>query len=194
MSKVGGLRPEDAGDNAAVALRPGDRRLLVWRAFLRAHKNILRRLERDLQSDADISMTAYDVLVQLVEAPCNRMRMSDLADAVLVTRSAVTRVVNRLERDGYVEREPDLNDGRGLFTVLTQKGRNALRAATPIHLRGVDELFIDRLTNVQLRQLFVLLALLDSEQQNAGPQRKTAAIVKSSCSGIGPHHRPFGDG
>jgi DNA-binding MarR family transcriptional regulator len=160
----------DCGDVPAEtqsALRAGDRRLGVWRSFLRTHAQLLRRLERDLQSNRKIAMTSYDVLVQLVEAPDNRLRMSELAQAVLLTRSGLTRLVDRLQREGLVARQPASDDGRGLYTVLTPKGRTALREATPVHLGGVSELFIERLTSAELEQLQHLLTKLDPDC--AGP-------------------------
>jgi DNA-binding MarR family transcriptional regulator len=155
-------RPDPALGRRST-LRPDDRRLAVWRSFLRTHSHLLRRLERDLQSNRKIAISSYDVLVQLVEAPDNRLRMSELAAAVLLTPSGLTRVVDRLQREGLVARQPTDDDGRGLYTVLTPSGRAALRDATPVHLRGVSELFIDRLTAEELCQLQALMTKLEPD-------------------------------
>jgi DNA-binding MarR family transcriptional regulator len=142
--------------------RVSDWRLAAWRSFLRAHAHVLRRLEQDLQTHHKIALASYDVLVQLAEAPGNRLRMSELAEAVLLSRSGLTRLVDRLQREGLVERQPDPGDARGLFTVLTPKGRDALRDAAVVHLAGVSELVLDRLTEAELRQLQELMIKLDT--------------------------------
>src|SRR5689334_4863692 len=114
---------------AGPGVRPDDWRLAAWRSFLRTHSQLARRLEQQLQAHGKIALGSYDVLVQLAEAPGNRLRMSELAEAVLLSRSGLTRLVDRLQRDGLVQREPDPDDARGLYTVLTEQGRDALRDA-----------------------------------------------------------------
>jgi DNA-binding MarR family transcriptional regulator len=148
-------------------LRAGDWRLAAWRSFLRTHAHLLRRLGQDLQTHHKIGLASYDVLVQLAEAPGNRLRMSELAEAVLLSRSGLTRLVDRLQREGLVERQPDPGDARGLFTVLTTEGRNALRDAAVVHLAGVSELVLERLTDDELRQLQDLMTKLDLEPPEA---------------------------
>lgn len=142
-------------------MSPADPRLAAWRSFLRTHTHLLRILEQDLQANHKISIGSYDVLVQLAEAEGNRLRMSELAEAVLLSRSGLTRLVDRLQREGLVERQPDPLDARGLFTVLTEKGRNALRDASTVHLAGVSRLVIDRLSAPELVQLQELMRRLD---------------------------------
>jgi DNA-binding MarR family transcriptional regulator len=160
-------QPETTIEAAArlSVLKAGDWRLAVWRSFLRTHTHILRLLEQDLQSNHKIAIASYDVLVQLAEAPGNRLRMSELADAVLLSRSGLTRLVDRLQRDGLVERRPDPEDARGLFTVLTDQGRAALRSATRVHLTGVSTLFIDRLEPDELAELQRLMNKLDPDPE-----------------------------
>jgi len=150
-----------------LPLRPDDWRLAAWRSFLRTHTHLLRRLGQDLQTDHKIGLASYDVLVQLAEAPDNRLRMSELAEAVLLSRSGLTRLVDRLQREGLVERQPDPGDARGLFTVLTTQGRTALREAAVVHLAGVSELVLERLTDDELRQLQALMNKLDLEAPEA---------------------------
>jgi DNA-binding MarR family transcriptional regulator len=140
---------------------PADWRLDVWRSFLHAHAHLLRRLEQDLQVQNQIAIATYDVLLQLAEAPESRLRMSELADAVLLSRSGLTRLVDRLQREGLVERQPDPDDARGLFTVLTPAGRRALQAAAAVHLGGIDELVLQRLDDPELLQLLGLMRKLD---------------------------------
>ncbi len=150
-------------------LRPGDWRLQVWRGFLRAHAHLLTELEQDLQRHHKIGLATYDVLVQLAEAPQNRLRMSELADAVLLSRSGLTRLVDRLQRDGLVERRPDPGDARGLFTVLTDLGRAALRDAALVHLAGVSDLVVDRLDDAELVELGRLLDKIDPGAAGVAP-------------------------
>jgi DNA-binding MarR family transcriptional regulator len=109
----------------------------VWRSFLRAHARIIRALESELLADQRLSLASYDVLVQLAEAPQRRLRMTELADAVLLSRSGVTRLVDRLERGGLVTRARVDSDGRGVEAVLTQLGFDRLRAASGTHLSGI---------------------------------------------------------
>jgi DNA-binding MarR family transcriptional regulator len=160
--------PGHSGDSPTRGVRPGDPRLDVWRAFLRAHAHLVRRLEQDLGRYHEIGMASYDVLVQLAEAPGRRLRMSELAEAVLLSRSGLTRLVDRLQKDGMVVREPDPLDARGMFTVLTTAGRDALREASVVHLAGVTELFLDRLTGPELVQLQELMSKVDPGSFPAG--------------------------
>lgn len=124
-----------------------------WRSFLRAHAAVTRKLEADLLAEQKMPLAWYDVMVQLVEAPDHRLRMTDLAGAVLISRSGLTRLVDRLVAEGLVRREPAPHDARGTFAVLTDTGYERLRAATPTHLRGVGGYVIDRISPEQLRAL-----------------------------------------
>lgn len=166
--------PPDAAAGA-LPLSPGDWRLAAWRSFLRTHSHLLRLLEQDLQIHHKIALGSYDVLVQLAEAPDNRLRMSELAEAVLLSRSGLTRLVDRMQRDGLVARAPDPDDARGLFTVLTEQGRDALRDAARVHLAGISQLVFDRVSDAELRQLLDLMRKLDPAAAGADPV-DTAAI------------------
>jgi DNA-binding MarR family transcriptional regulator len=159
----------DPGRSRAL-LSAGDWRLAAWRSFLRTHAHLLRQLEQDLLVNRKIPLASYDVLVQLAEAPDWRLRMSELADAVLLSRSGLTRLVDRLQREGMVERQPDPEDARGLFTVLTPQGRSALRDAAAVHLTGVTELVVDRLTDEELHQLQALMNKLDRTDGDTRPE------------------------
>src|SRR5688500_20210971 len=110
---------------------------LAWRGFLRAHATVVRALEADLQAEHDLPLASYDVLVQLSEAPERRLRMTELADRVLLSRSGLTRLADRLERDGLLVRQACPSDARGTLAVLTEAGLDRLRAAWPTPLRGV---------------------------------------------------------
>ena len=134
--------------------------LTAWRMFLRAHATILRRLEAELVMEHDLPLASYDVLVQLSEAPDHRLRMTELADLVLLSRSGLTRLADRLERDGLLVRQACPNDARGTHAVLTDAGLARLRAAWPTHLRGVAEHVTSRLTTEEVAQLATLLGKL----------------------------------
>jgi DNA-binding MarR family transcriptional regulator len=131
--------------------------MLAWRRFLRAHALVTRRLESDLLAEQRLPLASYDVLVQLVEAPQRRLRMSELAERVLLSRSGLTRLVDRLEREGLVRREACDSDARGLFTVLTVEGLVRLREASPVHLRGVADHAVGRLDEDEAAALAGLL-------------------------------------
>jgi DNA-binding MarR family transcriptional regulator len=121
-----------------------------WRSFLRAHARLTRVLETELMAEHPITLGAYDVLVQLAEAPERRLRMAELADAVLLSRSGVTRLVDRLEGAGMVVRERFDGDGRGVVAVITTKGVDTLRAAARTHLAGVVRHFVEHLDRDEL--------------------------------------------
>lgn len=132
---------------------PSREQLTSWRSFLRAHAGITKMLESELEVEQDLSLAAYDVLVQLSEAPERRLRMTELADAVLLSRSGVTRLVDRMEKVGLVVRAKVAADGRGVTARLTDAGYERLRIAATTHLRGVRQHFADRLDADDLADL-----------------------------------------
>jgi DNA-binding MarR family transcriptional regulator len=166
------MSASDDGAEAPVTApappRADDWRLAAWRSLLRTHNHLWRELEHQLHVHGKIAMGSYDVLLQLAEAPGNRLRMSELAEAVLLSRSGLTRLVDRLQKEGLVQRQPDPEDARGMYTVLTGKGRDALRDASKVHLAGVAELVLDRLSDLELRQLHALMVKLDPMPSRSG--------------------------
>jgi DNA-binding MarR family transcriptional regulator len=130
-----------------------DERLAAWGTFLRAHAHVTRVLEHELQEAKDLSLADYDVLYQLAAAEGTRLRMSELADRLLLSRSGATRLVDRLESAGLVRRASCATDRRGLWAHLTEPGRQRLRDATPTHLSGVCEHFLDRIPARELDRL-----------------------------------------
>lgn len=124
--------------------------LAAWRSFLRAHTVLTRVLERELVQSHGLPLAEYDVLVQLQEAPEGALRMAQLADRVLLSRSGLTRLVERLEHQGLVRRQICRADARGAFAVITEQGRRRLREAAPSHLRSVREHFAAALRPEQL--------------------------------------------
>lgn len=143
--------------------RPTDTELAVWGTFLRAHAQITRRLEADLLAAHALPLAEYDVLVQLAHAPDRRLRMTELADRVLLSRSGLTRLVDRLVRAGLVERQACPEDARGILAVLTAAGLERLRAASPTHLAGIAAYATGRLAPDELAELGRLLLRLVEE-------------------------------
>jgi DNA-binding MarR family transcriptional regulator len=134
-------------------MRPSDWRIGVWRTFLHAHASLMRTLEAELQADQAMPLAWYDVLLQLVEAPERRLRMAELADRVLLSRSGLTRLIDRLQAEGYVRREPSPDDARGTYTVLTPAGFERLRDAAPVHLAGIRDHWLAHFSDDELRVL-----------------------------------------
>jgi DNA-binding MarR family transcriptional regulator len=116
-------------------------RLAAWRRFLEAHARVIDLLEDELRVDEDLPLSWYDVLVQLSEAGDRQLRMQELASAVLLSKSGLTRLIDRMERAGLVSRRPCEDDRRGTYAVLTDAGLQRLRDAAPTHVRGVAEHF-----------------------------------------------------
>ena len=106
----------------SAAARAADPRMASWRNFLHAHARLTRRLDEELRAAHGLSLAEYDALVQLASAPSRRLRMNVLADRVLLSRSGITRLVDRLEADGMVERSTCVTDARGAEAVLTRSG------------------------------------------------------------------------
>ncbi len=131
-----------ASRDVAGAPSPDDPRLRAWIAFLQAYAVVTRRLEAELQAERRLSLADYDALVQLAMAEDRRLRMSELADRVVLSRSGVSRLVDRLVADGLVARRACPTDARGSWAELTPAGLDRLRAAAPVHLRGVDAHFL----------------------------------------------------
>ena len=124
-------------------LSPRDTRLEPWRAFLQAHARVTKRLDEELRAEHDLSLAEYDTLLTIAWAPGRRVRMRNLADSILLSKSGVTRLIDRLVADGLVERDTCLSDARGAEAVLTEAGLARLRAASRTHLRGIAGHFLD---------------------------------------------------
>ena len=137
----------------AEPMTPRDPRLAAWATFLRAHARVTRLLERELHDEQRMALADYDVLIQLATTDERRLRMGELAERLLLSRSGITRLVDRLEREGFVERATCESDRRGQWAQLTERGYARLRDATPVHLRGVAEHFIDRIPADELDEL-----------------------------------------
>lgn len=131
-----------ATEPVARPLSPHDARLAPWRAFLEAHTRVSRRLDEELRAEHDLSLAEYDTLLTIAWAPDRRIRMRTLADSIMLSKSGVTRLIDRLVADGLVERSACLADARGAEAVLTSTGLDRLRAAATTHMRGIDNHFL----------------------------------------------------
>jgi DNA-binding MarR family transcriptional regulator len=129
----------------------------AWRGLLVAHARLVPAVEADLRAAGQVSLSWYDVLLELNAAPGRRLRMSELGQRVVVSRTRVSRVVDELAAAGLAERQPDQSDGRSSFAVLTPAGRNALRRAWPVYWEAIRRHLGAGLTVRQCRELATLL-------------------------------------
>jgi DNA-binding MarR family transcriptional regulator len=139
----------------------------VFRSFLTAHSRITKSLEAALLAEHQMSLAAFDVFAQLHESPGHCLRMTELSDAVLLSRSGVTRLVERLEQEGLVRRGRATCDGRGVTATLTEQGLARFHAAVVTQLRGIREHFISRLTTIELAALGLICTELAVEPRRA---------------------------
>jgi DNA-binding MarR family transcriptional regulator len=146
------------GDVAALFGRlvedslPGRRGEPAWRALLQAHATLMRQLDTDLRDSTGLRLADFDVLAQLAGAG-GQLRMTELAARALLSRSGLTRRVARLVDEGLVRRANAAGDGRGVVVTLTEAGIARLTETAPPHLRGVSELFVERLNEKELAVL-----------------------------------------
>jgi DNA-binding MarR family transcriptional regulator len=127
-----------------------ERELRAWRGMLRAHAALTKALDADLDSAHGLPLSSYEVLLYLNDAEDRRMRMRDLAASVILSRSGLTRLADRLEREGLIRRESCSSDARGAFAVLTPVGAEMLAAARTTHLAGVRSLFLQHFSGDEL--------------------------------------------
>ena len=135
-------------------------RLESWVSFLRAHAAITRQLNADLLNDHGLTLSDYEVLLRLANAEGGMMRRVDLAESVLLTASGITRLLDGLERAGFVEKAACESDARVSYAKLTVAGHRKLAEASTTHLAGIEELFTGRFSEDELERLAELLARL----------------------------------
>jgi DNA-binding MarR family transcriptional regulator len=136
---------------SAAPTRPlTERELGAWRGLLRTHALLVKRLDAELEAAHGLALTSYEVLLHLSHADGRRMRMCDVAESVLLSRSGLTRLVDRLERDGLVQRASCADDARGAYAQLTDAGDAKLREAQSTHLEGVRQHFLGHFSDEEL--------------------------------------------
>ena len=148
-----------AAPAAAVAGLCGAERE-AWRGLLRVHASVLKALDAELEAAHGLPLTSYEVLIHLSEAPEYRMRMCDLAASVSLSRSGMSRLVDRLERDGLIVRCACADDARGAFACLTEAGLERLEEARPTHVAGIRQRFLAQFDGDELQRLTAYWARL----------------------------------
>lgn len=144
----------------------------AWRSMLLAHSRALRAIETDLEAAGAIPLTWYDVLLELNGAD-GRLRMQELGDRVVLSRTRVSRLVDELERRGFVTREPDDTDGRVTYAAITAAGKKVLRSTAPLYRRGIEEHFTRHLTTDEQHTVAAALGrVVDAHQPVAEPRRR----------------------
>lgn len=144
-------------------MAPTDAGMRAWRAFLEAHAAVSKAMERELREECEFPLSWYDALVQLHEAG-GSLRMHELADHLLLSRSATTRFADRLERAGLIERRSATSDRRGTVVLLTADGKRELKRTAPIHIRGIREHFVERFDAGELAAIEDLFTRLGSNR------------------------------
>lgn len=147
-----------------------DRRLLgVWQAFLQAHSAVVEALEEDLVRSHRLPLTWFEVLLRLADEPEWGLRMQDLAARALLSKSGLTRLVDRMEAAGLVQRASCPHDRRGTFAVITEEGRKVLLRARPLVVSGIEEHFLRHLSQAELKSMANALAKVLDAHGQPGP-------------------------
>jgi DNA-binding MarR family transcriptional regulator len=152
--QIHSVKPQVSGllDGLIEAELPGRRGLGAWLALLQSHATLMRRLESDLEKETGLALADFDVLAQLADAG-GELRMTELAERALISRSGMTRRVARLVDEGLVRRDNAAADARGIVVALTDAGAARLAETGPIHLRGIRKLFVEQLDDEELAVL-----------------------------------------
>ena len=141
----------DRTETGESRLSPAE--IAAWKGLLRVHRDQVSALDAQLTRDHGLPLASYEVLMVLADSEGGRARMSEVADQLLVSRSGLTRLVDRLVREGWVERTPCEDDARGVFAAITRSGRAKLNVARPAHLDGVRDGFLTKLGDRDLEAL-----------------------------------------
>ena len=145
--------------------------LRAWRAFLKAHAAAVSEIEADLEERGMVSLTWYDVLLAINSAPGGQLRMGAIAEALVLTRSNATRLVDKLALAGLLQRGSVEEDGRGSAATLTAYGRRALRRAWPVYAAGIKRTFVDRLRRRELEVVAETMTRVE-DRAKAVPRRR----------------------
>ncbi|WP_409345045.1 MarR family winged helix-turn-helix transcriptional regulator [Paenibacillus sp. MBLB4367] len=151
-------------------IRVTEKQLAAWRLFIKTHAKIIESIELDLAEQKKVPLTTYDVLIALFEAPDHRLRFGELNRKVVLSKSGLTRLIDRLERDGLIQREKSEEDRRGAYAVLTHEGEMQLRKAWPVYARGIKQYFADPLSDDEVESLIRTFEALQSRQHKEEKQ------------------------
>lgn len=145
-----------------------EQKLAAWRAYLFSFGTVMRSLESEMQEEQDLLLTWYEILAHLNSAENGQMRMQELAESTLFSRSGLTRIIDRMDDIGLVTRQPCPEDRRGMYAVITDEGRAALESAMPGHVRGIRDHFLSHMSDDDIRALHRALSkVLDAEISDA---------------------------
>jgi DNA-binding MarR family transcriptional regulator len=153
--------------------RPDATGLAAYRTFITAHAEVITEIERRLAVAEVIPLTWYDVLIELYEAHDRRLRLHELARAVVLSRSTLTRTVDRLESAGLLRREPDPTDRRGAFAVLTDEGLEAMRKAWPYYAQGIVDTFTRHVSEDEARVISEVCARIRDAAREPAIDRRS---------------------
>ena len=147
--------------------RLNEQELSVWRYFLKAHAKVIEQIERDLSAHKRVPLMTYDVLIVLFEAPEKKLQLKKLTEKLVLTKSGLTRLLDRLEKKGFIRREPSQTDRRSIFAVLTERGEKELRRAWPIYARGIKQYFSTFMSDEELKIMQrIFQSLYESENRD----------------------------
>ncbi len=166
---------------------PSSTCLGAWRALVDASAALIGRLESDLERNHDLSLPGYEVLIHLAETPGRRLRLQNLVPHTRLTKSGVSRLVDRLEAQELIRTERCASDGRGNWAVLTETGQARLTAAAADHLRGIEELFGRHLDDSEAALLTSVLLRVRSALPEAAPRCGAGGIesvAKAATGGV----------
>jgi len=156
-----------AGENATAPQWLNAAEMKAWRRYIIASRRLLEALDTDLDGH-DLSMSDYEILAQLSDAPDRKMRMSELADIALLSRSRLSHRMKVMEKAGWVKREACSSDKRGYFAVMTTKGWKAIVAAAPDHVESVRARFVDHLSKADQEVIATIFARVEESLRNDG--------------------------
>lgn len=162
---------------------PDAAHLAAWRALLEAHAAVTDLLERELEQERGLPLSKFEVLLRLAEAPDGRMRMLELAQSVLLSKSGLSRLVDRMEEAGLVRRERCPSDRRGAYAVLTDEGRRLLHRSAPVHLRGIQEHFAQHLANDEVQVVIDSLGKVTAAARGGGVHRECPGAILETAAG-----------